>query len=363
MTGPRVNFSRASSQLGADRFRISGTGSGRDPVRRTIEVRSSRSEADSVSVRALGDSVTAGFGYFGRTGRPMPITDLLDCRPGATVFNDACSSNSTNRNSSVGSSPNYLPDYGLARNISWAAQWANRYGITDYRNYAVTGSAPSDWLPGGQFHSTLLEIQQQNPDYIVMTMGANPLLSDMLFGIDNMGCAIESDLLGDYKACIDAAFASIDLDQRLNDLYTSLVENTTSNIVLMQYHLSVPSTAIAYSATQIELMGELLNQVIADQAAAVSAARIAVVAPPRFDVGIDMEPLYPSRFSCSWAGYEVDGPSVQSSPTQDELLALHPLSFCEGPAVGPPWVISGDTGIHPSTAGYSQMAGRMPAPE
>ena len=45
------------------------------------------------------------------------------------------------------------------------------------------------------------------------------------------------------------------------------------------------------------------------------------------------------------------------------LLALHPLSFCGGPALGPPWVIDGDTGIHPSAAGYSQMAGQMPAPE
>ncbi len=358
-----ITFSGSSAQLGSDSFRLLGRLRSGGRVYRTVQVRSSRTAADSISVRAMGDSVTAGFGYFGKTGRSMPITDLLRCRPGATVFNDACSSNSSNRNSSVGTSPDYLPDYGLSRNISWAAQWANEYGITDYRNYAVTGSAPNDWLPGGQFHSTLLDIQQQNPDYVVMTMGANPLLSDMLFGIDNMGCAVESDLFGDYRACIEAAFASIDLAQRLNDLYTSLVNNTSSQIVLMQYHLSVPSTAIAYSATQIELMGELLNQVIADQAAAVSTDRIAVVAPPRFDVGIDMEPLYPSKFSCSWAGFEVDGPSVQSDPTQDELLALHPLSFCEGPAVGPPWVISGDTGIHPSAAGYSQMAGRMPAPE
>jgi hypothetical protein len=40
----------------------------------------------------------------------------------------------------------------------------------------------------------------------------------------------------------------------------------------------------------------------------------------------------------------------------------HPLSFCSGPAKGPPWVISGDTGIHPSAAGYAHMAARVPAP-
>jgi hypothetical protein len=50
-------------------------------------------------------------------------------------------------------------------------------------------------------------------------------------------------------------------------------------------------------------------------------------------------------------------------PTQDELEALHYASFCEGPAAGgPPWVISGDTGIHPSATGYAQMASQVPAP-
>jgi hypothetical protein len=63
-------------------------------------------------------------------------------------------------------------------------------------------------------------------------------------------------------------------------------------------------------------------------------------------------------------GYEVDGPSVQSRPTQDELEILHPLSFCVGPNgdASPTWVIGGDTGIHPSATGYTQMASQVPAP-
>jgi hypothetical protein len=89
-----------------------------------------------------------------------------------------------------------------------------------------------------------------------------------------------------------------------------------------------------------------------------------VVAPPHFNVGVDVEPVYPSGFSCSRLGFRVDGPSVQSDPTQDELEVLHPFSFCPGPVpAGPPWVISGDTGIHPSAAGYAQMAAQLPAPE
>ena len=53
---------------------------------------------------------------------------------------------------------------------------------------------------------------------------------------------------------------------------------------------------------------------------------------------------------------------MQAQPTQDLLDDAHPFSFCEGPSEGPPWVISGDTGIYPSAAGYAQIASEIPAP-
>jgi lysophospholipase L1-like esterase len=311
-------------------------------------------------VRAIGDSVTAGFGYFD-TGEPMPLEDLLECKPGETFFDDACSSNSALRTNAA-TKIEYAPDYGLANNVSWAAQWANEHGVSDYENLAVSGSEPSDWAPGGQLYATTKRVESEDPDYILMTMGANPLLSDMLFGAENMGCAVESDITGGYRRCIERAFAEVGLHQNLEALYRELVAKTSATIFLMQYHLAIPSTALAYSATQIAEMGKLLNEEIAAVALQVDARRLRVVTPPHFDVGIDVSPVYPSRFSCSRLGYKVDGPSVQNDATQDELLALHPLSFCEGPVHGPPWVISGDTGIHPSAAGYEQMASQVPAP-
>jgi len=311
-------------------------------------------------VRAVGDSVTAGFGYYS-DGSPMTIGHLLECRPGENEFNDACSSNSLNTNSK-GTKVEYAPDYGLSNDISWAAQWANEHGVTDYENLAISGSEPADWAPGGEFHATTAQIESEDPDYVLMTMGANPLLSEMLFGFDQMGCAIYAQIFGGYSECIEKAFAEVHLQEHLKALYADLVQHTDATIYLMQYHLSVPSTALAYSATQIAEMGKLLNREIAKVAAEVNPQRLQVVTPPHFDVGIDVSPVYPSRFSCSSFGYKVDGPSVQSTPTQDELEILHPLSFCEGPPVGPPWVISGDTGIHPSAAGYTQMASQVPPP-
>jgi lysophospholipase L1-like esterase len=310
-------------------------------------------------VRALGDSVTAGFGYYSN-GTPMTIGRLLGCRPPEKEFDDACSSNSlvtANTQKLV-----YAPDYGLSNNISWAAQWANDHGVTDYENLAVSGSEPADWAPNGELHKTTAEVEAEDPDYILMTIGANPLLSNMLFGVDNMGCAVYSDVFGGYRECIEEAFAEVHLREHLKSLYEDLVEHTGATIYLMRYHLSIPSSALAYSATQIAEMGQLLNGDIAAVAAEVSPQRLQVVAPPHFNVGIDISPVYPSAFSCSRLGYTVDGPSAQSTPTQKELAILHPLSFCKGPEGGEPWVISGDTGIHPSAAGYEQMASQVPPP-
>jgi lysophospholipase L1-like esterase len=315
-----------------------------------------------VVVRALGDSVTAGFGYFSN-GTAMTLKQLLGCRPPAKGYDDACSSNSL-VTSNKAAKVEYAPDYGLANNIAWAAQWANEHGVTNFANYAISGSEPANWAPGGEFHETTKRIESQDPDYILMTMGANPLLSEMLFGVDNMDCAVYADVFGGYRECIEEAFAEVKLQASLKALYADLVKNTDATIFLMQYHLSVPSVALAYSATQIAEMGKLLNREIAAVAAEVNPQRLRVVAPPHFDVGIDISPVYPASFSCSRLGFKVDGPSVQSDPTQDELAVLHPFSFCEGPAGGgPPWVISGDTGIHPSGAGYAQMASQVPPPE
>lgn len=342
---------------GSVAIQLAGTGRG-GPVLRTVEIKVG--SAQETVVRAIGDSVTAGFGYYD-DGSLMPLSRLLACEPGEKFYNDACSSNSVSR-SSKGKRVEYAPDYGLANNVSWAAQWSNEHGITDYKNLAVTGSEPSNWLPGGQLFATLKQVESEDPDYVLMTMGANPLLSEMLFGIDNMGCAIWADVLGEYRRCIEEAFAGVDLRAELKALYTRLVRGTDATIFLMRYHLSIPSSALAYSATQIAMMGRLLNREIGSVAAEVGSKRLRVVTPPHFDVGIDVEPVFPSTFSCSRLGFEVDGPSVQSTLTQDELTVTHPLSFCSGPPSGPPWVISGDTGIHPSAAGYAQMAARLPAP-
>jgi hypothetical protein len=363
----RLIYRSAARFRGTDSVRLtnraghsaSASANGAGPVAAPVQIVVTQSSG--IVVRAMGDSVTAGFGYYD-DGSLMPFTSLLSCKPGESPYDDACSSNSINR-SNNGNVVDYAPDYGLANNVSWAAQWANAHGATNYENFAISGSEPSEWAPGGSLHSTTKQIESEEPDYVLMTVGANPLLSDMLFGVDNIGCAIESDILGGFRECIEGAFASVNLRGNLKNLYRDLVAKTNATVYLMQYPVSVPSVALTYSATQLAMTSELLNREIAAVAGEVSGTRLQPVAPPHFNVGIDISPAFPSRYTCSKLRFRVDGQSVQSEPSQDELEIDHPFSFCPGPAEGPPWVISGDTGIHPSAAGYAQLAAQVPAPE
>lgn len=335
---------------------VAGAGASAEPATEPVVIKVG-SAAHAV-VRAMGDSVTAAFGYY-EEGKPMLFTSLLECKPGA-IYNDACSSNSSIRKNTA-EKVVYSPDYGLANDVSWAAQWANKYGITNYKNFAISGSEPVDWAPGGRLYAATRQIEAERPDYILMTIGANPLLSEMLFGIENMGCAIWSDFWEEYDRCIEKAFAKVNLQLRLAALYEELLSRTGATIFLMQYPVTIPSTALLYTSSQIAEMGKLLNREIASIARSLNPTRLQVVAPEHFNVGLDISPAYPAEYKCRF-GYLVDGPSVQTEATQDEL-EVHP-SFCSGPRPpGPEWVISGDTGIHPSATGYSHMASQVPAPE
>lgn len=348
--GDRLIYRAPQKLRGSDQLELLGEG-----VRRSARV--TVGAPSGLVVRALGDSVTAGFGYFS-SGKKMVFDELLDCRPAAREFNDACSSNSLNEETKEGP-VEYAPDYGLSNKISWAAQWADEYGITNYKNFAISGSEPKNWAAEGEFHFLTEKIESEDPDYILLTLGANPLLSNVLFGLRNMECAVESEL-PEFEACVREEFAKVELRKQLRSVYSELVAKTQATIFLMQYHLSIPWSALAYSSTEIAVMGKLLNLEIASTAAEVGSSRLRVVTPPHFNVGIDISPVFPSSYTCRI--YPVDGPSVQSTGTQDELES-HVLSFCSGPAGGDePWVINGDTGIHPSAAGYTQMASQVPAP-
>jgi lysophospholipase L1-like esterase len=343
----RLIYKAPQSFRGADEVQLAAGG-----VRQYAQV--TVGAASGVVVRALGDSVTAGFGYYW-SGEEIGLGNLYECRPAAKNFNDACSSNSVGTVSKEGP-VEYASDYGLAKKVSWAAQWARNYGITNYKNFAVSGSEPGNWAPpNGTFYNKTVQIEQENPDYILLTLGANPLLSRLLTSPTDLWCAATSGL-EEFEECIEEEFTKVGLRPNLRNVYKELLSRTGATIYVMQYHLSVPWSALFDSSKEIALADTLLNREIASAVAEFGSGRLRLVVPPHFNVGIDLEPVFPSLYSCS--PYPVDGRSVQSSGTQSELAGLHPLSFCRGPN----WVINNDTGIHPSATGYTQMMLKVPPP-
>jgi lysophospholipase L1-like esterase len=315
--------------------------------------------AGNPRVRAIGDSVTAGFGYYGTGGWMGPIEFIRNCRPAAANFNDACSSNSRSKKSKEGAVEYLLPDYGLAGNVSWVAQWANEHDVTDFQNLAVSGSEPRNWGPGGTFYPTLQKMEGERPDYVLLTLGANPMLSKMLLEPSEWWCALVKGLEG-FEGCIEEEFEAVDLQRWLKAVYGDLLKNTSATIYVMQYHLSIPVSAVFERTIEIARANQMLNEEIAATVGVAKGDRLKLVTPPHFNVGIELGKVYPSGTKCPPA----DGPSVQSWITQKDLKLFHFETFCGGPEKEgePDWVISSDSGIHPSITGYTHMASEVPSP-
>lgn len=348
----RLIYSAPPGFLGSDEVELASRG-----VRQVAQV--TVGTGANSRVRAIGDSVTAGFGYYG-TGGTMGATEFIfDCRPAPANFNDACSSNSRSKKSKEGPVEYLLPDYGLSRNVSWVAQWANEHNVGDFQNLAVSGSEPKNWARGGTFYGTLETMERENPDYVLLTLGANPMLSQMLLEPSEWWCALVKGMSG-FEKCIKEEFEKVELRTWLARVYADLLKNTTATIYVMQYHLSIPVSAVFERTVEITRANQMLNEEIAAVVGSARTSRLKLVTPPHFNVGIELKGVYPSGPQCPPA----DGPSVQSWITQKELKFWHFETFCGGPETEgePDWVISTDSGIHPSITGYTHMASEVPPP-
>jgi len=334
-------YTSSDGYVGPDRVPIRA-GSGARAVVTAVNV-----DVQPFKFRALGDSVTAGFGYL-EDGSAWGALSLPSCIP-PTPPNNRCSSNSPNGVGSI-NPVGWSPDFGLSNNIAWPAQFANEHGITgpgQYANWAVSGSTPSDWA-SGYLNDTLRAIAAQQPDLVVMTLGANPLLDTFLFG-RGLQCAFartDPELI----ACVQSFIDKIRLDANLQSVLRQLLAAQGTRVVVSQYHLAIPASSL-YTIHQLGVMFDVLNGNISSAVQGMSAfgTRLFLMAPPRFDVGLGPGPyICQGRFFTS----QVDGRSRQATVSQVFLTGLYPTTFC----AGDPWIISTDSGIHPNAAGYAQFA-------
>lgn len=257
-------------------------------------------------LRAIGDSVTAGWGHYPKGERvPGPLLFLGGCVPPATP-NGKCQS---------------------PRKVAYPAVFARERGIPlsppGFDNLAIAGADPVDWLPGGAFAGRLERVVADDPDLTVLTLGANPLLAQFLFQPRGAVCVRRTEE-AEIRRCVAAALAGVRVVERLTRVYRRLLDTPEDGkqglVVVVQYHETVPVTL---RGTRIDILFELLRGAISS---AVERAR-------------------------------------EADPEDAErLLLVAPPSFAEHHCEAPdPWVLTSDFCIHPSAAGHAALARALAA--
>ena len=104
---------------------------------------------------------------------------------------------------------------------------------------------------------TLQEHRVAEPDYILMTLGANPCSMTCSLTLTPWSCALESDPLRRLPPMRLDAFASVNLDSNMNQIFTGLVQNSSSHASAdgLSVHDSVLGTRL--QRDQLEMMESL----------------------------------------------------------------------------------------------------------
>jgi lysophospholipase L1-like esterase len=292
--------------------------------------------AGAVRFRAMGDSVTAGFGYCG-TGdsacggsqdQLMSPFRLLGCVTGP--LDDRCSSNFGNP-TMAGS------------NVSWAVQFAHRVGISDVRNTAVQGSTPADWDSGGALHGSLTQLIASKPDLMAMTLGANPVLAEFSRGA-GLVCTLFTDETT-LKICVRAFLARIHSVKHLVAVYHAILTQTNARVVVFSYHNPVPNVAAAVGLRhKVEVILHEINRAVGtavEEARREFGERIQLIAPDHSPWGLDHQ--------CA---------AVQALTITEWFLTFG-RSGLNPRDSSTPWVLDNDACTHPTQAGHTQFANSL----
>ncbi len=253
-------------------------------------------------VRALGDSVAAGFGYY-PNGAPVSLGDIYGCRP-REPLDGRCSA----------------PD-----RVAFPAVFAALEGVPlrlpRFANFAVAGATPDDWLPGGQLHDRLEEIVRADPNVTLLTLGANPTLRQIVFGFAGNFC-VRFRTVAD---CVDRRLATNRVVPGLARVYEELLRTKPGGrrgkVVVVEYPDTRPLTLVGLSRQRAAVLSSRLGGAIE------AAAAIARSALPS---------------------------------DANRLLVVNPGPF-EGHhcSADQPWILYADACIHPNAIGHRVIARRL----
>jgi lysophospholipase L1-like esterase len=333
-------------------------------------------------IYAIGDSWTAGFGYYS-DGSAMPTLALPLCRPGSGKLNDRCSSNGRwNGVDGQTAGLSFADDYGLKNNISWAAQVANTllpkvHGGT-YVNYAVSGGEPKDFLPGGSLYKLTQQTVAADPDITLVTLGGNPILGEALFGLQECEYARKEGLDALHRCATNLFREKYHVVERLSQFYQELLKAPDNHVVVSNYMFTAvyfPFNNYTFGelSTFMQAITDAVSASVesAKQADPSAAGRLYLAPVVSVPTGQRAAQSGPGTVECkrgSNATFTAKGSSVLATIVQEALGdGQFRNTFCGVGAeykVGSdwkkagtdPWFNSPDLGTHPTRLGYKQLA-------
>ena len=339
------------------------------------------------SVVFLGDSVTAGFGYFGQKENAPSVTGTVNqpflsawtgdnslnaCSPATGTPIDQCSNN--NYNGSPWKAGPWKPGAN-SPNVAYSYQIAASQDPSNsvpVENWAVTGSTPAQWDTGGPFNPQLKTLKNTT---VVMTLGANPILSTMLqvkilgYPVTDGACSDTGEWLGwtgwwayppsHAVDCADQQWAQNQQSQHLESVYKTLLQNG-NKVMVMQYYRTCPWSFANWQPEGNLSKGPSAGNACPSQKQKVSECSNCPVdgSTTQWAQAIAVQNAMNAKVAAAV------GEVQQWAQTQDGIkatnlqLAVPNQSAWEQhqPLDPDPWVFANDTWIHPSKAGHAQLA-------
>ena len=341
------------------------------------------------SVIFIGDSVTAGFGYFGQKENAKNITgkvneafpsswyfgdnSLSDCSPADTGTPiDQCSNNNYN-GAPWGAGPwKAGPD---APNVAYSYQIAasqDPAAAAPVENWAITGSTPAMWDTGGAFNYQLRNIKDT---HVVMTLGANPILSTFLkirlsgVNVTNGACADSSMWLGwtgwwayppSYAVkCADQQWSQNKQTDHLVSVYKTLLQNN-NKVLAMGYYRACPWSFGVWQPNGNVSSGPASGNSCPSQVEKVSECSSCKVdgKTSQWEQAIAAQNAMNDKIAAAvgtvqnWARSQpgMKPTDLQFALPDQQAWADHQAWHSDS------WVFKNDTWIHPSKAGHTQLA-------
>ena len=339
------------------------------------EVKSQGTPSDVVF---LGDSVTAGFGFFGAQENQISgatvNTEFADnwvtgsssldkCDPPATP-DDRCSNN--NFDGQPWNAGPWTAGAG-SPTVSYSYQIAARQNpsaAATIENWAITGSTPAQWDPtaSGVFGPQLTQIEDQQ---VVMTLGANPLLDAFLdikvagYPASSGACSSTGEYFkvwggwyandpGTVVACGQQQWVADQQTQHLTNIYNALLDNGNS-VLVMGYYANCPWSFANWQPEGNVFEGPSSGNSCDSQSEVDADGNTVTQTQQAWAVGNALN----SYIAAAVASVQ------QSNPNGAKLQFALPNQAQWQQHQGwdtDPWIFPNDTWIHPNEEGHGQLA-------